>query len=426
VAIAEAARQRRGTVAIRTILVIPHLFVLYFLQIAAGLIAFIGWWGALFTGRLPDFAASYLEGYVRWSARVSAYMFLLTDVYPPFSLDDEPTYPVRVAITPGQPLNRLAVLFRCVLAIPAYIVIVVVTLGTGTIVSFVAWLVTLVAGELPASLHLAFTAVLRYLIRFNCYWLMLTPAYPSGLFGDAPAYGTPPGYGATPGYGTAPGYGMPSGYDATPGYQAPPEYGVPGYGTPGGYGSPGGYGVPAGYGAARPVFEPASWQLILTPVARRLVVLFVVLGSLFWALYGVLIAALVHQGGGFSSTVALDELNSSYSTLSRNLNQWQATVAACDKNLTCVTKADGKAATYFSSFAGKLQVVRAMPVPPAASAAAARLDSDATRAAQDFTELSHATTVAQYQYTFKSSGLQQALNSFDQDYNTLGTALENS
>ena len=34
--------------------------------------------------------------------RVSAYMFLLTDVYPPFTLDDDPTYPVRVAVAQGS------------------------------------------------------------------------------------------------------------------------------------------------------------------------------------------------------------------------------------------------------------------------------------------------------------------------------------
>jgi hypothetical protein len=49
--------------------------------------------------RLPDFAVSYLTGYVLWYTRVTAYAMLLTDVYPPFSLEDEPGYPTR---RPGQ------------------------------------------------------------------------------------------------------------------------------------------------------------------------------------------------------------------------------------------------------------------------------------------------------------------------------------
>ena len=128
-AVADAAAQRRATVAFRFILIIPHLFVLYFLQIAAAVVAFIGWWGALFTGRLPDFAVSYLSGYIRWNTRVSAYMYLLTDVYPPFTLDEDPAYPVRVAVAQEQPLNRLAVLFRWILIIPANIVTTVVVMA---------------------------------------------------------------------------------------------------------------------------------------------------------------------------------------------------------------------------------------------------------------------------------------------------------
>ena len=38
--------------------------------------------------RLPDFAADYLTGYVRWQTRYNAYYLLLTDQYPPFTLED--------------------------------------------------------------------------------------------------------------------------------------------------------------------------------------------------------------------------------------------------------------------------------------------------------------------------------------------------
>ena len=37
-------------------------------------------------------------GAFRWGYRVYAYVFLLTDEYPPFSLEDDPNYPVRVEI----------------------------------------------------------------------------------------------------------------------------------------------------------------------------------------------------------------------------------------------------------------------------------------------------------------------------------------
>ena len=116
-------------------------------------------------------------------------------------------------------------------------------------------------------------------------------------------------------------------------------------------------------------------------------------------------------------------MNSSYGTLTTKMNQWHYTVSACDQNLTCVTKADANAATYFSAFASQL---RATPMPSGAAAAANQVYSDATRVAQNYAQLSQAANVATYQDTFNRLGLQQSLNRFDQDFNALGTALDNS
>ena len=190
VAAAGPARQQRVTVFFRILLAVPHYFVLYFLGIAAGVVAFIGWWGALFTGLLPDFAVTFMTGYIRWSTRVQAYVMLLTDAYPPFSFEDDPGYPVRLVAGQRDRLNRLAVFFRLILVIPASILRALVVFG-GEIVSFIAWLITLIAGQMPASLHQAYTAVLRYSARLDCYFYLLTPAYPGGLFGDGPAGPSP-------------------------------------------------------------------------------------------------------------------------------------------------------------------------------------------------------------------------------------------
>ena len=419
VAAAEPARQRRATVAFRLILVVPHMFLLFFLGIAAVVVAFLGWWGALFTGRLPEFAVNYLSGFMRWVLRYHAYLYLLTDVYPPFTLDDVPEYPVRLAIPERQRLNRAAVFFRFILASPGMIVSTVATEGASSIVLFVAWLIALVNGHLPRPLHQALTALLRYQLRFYCYYWMLTPAYPWGLFGDAP--GTPP---AAPGY--APQYG---GYGyGDPGYT--PGYGTPAsvYGNPGGYGYGYGYGAPGGYGPGQTVFQPVSWQLVLSKAARQLVILFLVLGVLAGILNGAsnsfsLSGALQRAEDASMANHAIGAVNSSYTTLQTRMNQWRYTVSACDQNLTCVTKADANAATDFSTFASELN---ATPMPSGATAAANQVYSDATRVAQDYAQLSQAANVATYQDTFTRLGLQQGLNRFDQDFNALGTARDNS
>jgi len=420
VAVAEPAVQRRLTVAFRVILVIPHMFLLFFLAIAAFVVAFLGWWGALFTGRLPEFAVNYLTGFMRWVLRYQAYLYLLTDVYPPFTLDEVAGYPVRLAVPERQQLNRAAVFFRFILAIPGMIVSTVATEGASSIVLFVAWLIALVTGHLPRPLHQALTALLRYQLRFYCYYWMLTPAYPWGLFGDAP--GMPP---AAPGYAPQYGYGNPS---YTPGYGTPASvYGNHGgYGY--GYGASGGYGARGGYGPDQTVFQPASWQLVLSKAARQLVVLFLVLGVLVGILNGAsnafsLSGALQRAEDASMANNAIGTVNSSYTTLQTNMNRWRYTVSACDQNLTCVTKADAGAATYFSAFASELN---ATPMPSSATAAANQVYSDATRVAQEYAQLSQAVNVATYQNTFNSVGLQQTLDRFDQDFNALGTALDNS
>ena len=80
--------RNRWTVGFRLILVIPQLIVLIFLLIAWLVTAVIGWFAILFTGRYPDGLWRFGEGVMRWTLRVEAYLLLLRDEYPPFSLED--------------------------------------------------------------------------------------------------------------------------------------------------------------------------------------------------------------------------------------------------------------------------------------------------------------------------------------------------
>jgi len=79
--------RNRLTVAFRIILVIPHVIVLVLLAIAALVVVIIGLFAVLFTGRWPAGLRDFVVGALRWSTRVNAYFLLLTDEYPPFSLD---------------------------------------------------------------------------------------------------------------------------------------------------------------------------------------------------------------------------------------------------------------------------------------------------------------------------------------------------
>ncbi|WNF25437.1 DUF4389 domain-containing protein [Streptomyces sp. C11-1] len=180
--IVEPPGQRRLTVLLRLLLLIPHFIVLFFLQIAAFFTVIIGWFAALVLGRLPDPVFRFLSAVLGYDMRVSASDMLLVDRYPPFALTPPPDYPVQIEVRP-TPLNRLAVLFRIFLMIPAAIVQSLAVYGWWAL-CFVWWLITLVLGRMPRPLFEATAATLRYRMRFSAYSMMLTPAYPKGLFGD--------------------------------------------------------------------------------------------------------------------------------------------------------------------------------------------------------------------------------------------------
>ena len=78
--------RNRLTVFFRIIMVIPQVIVLYFLNIAGGVVVLISWFAALFTGSVPEGLHNFMTGYLRWTTRVGAYALLLTDQYPPFSM----------------------------------------------------------------------------------------------------------------------------------------------------------------------------------------------------------------------------------------------------------------------------------------------------------------------------------------------------
>jgi hypothetical protein len=61
--------------------------VLALLGIAAFFAAIVAFFAVLFTGHWPEGLQNFVVGVFRWSTRVAAYYTLLTDEYPPFSLD---------------------------------------------------------------------------------------------------------------------------------------------------------------------------------------------------------------------------------------------------------------------------------------------------------------------------------------------------
>jgi hypothetical protein len=427
VAYAGSVPQRRLTVLVRLLLAIPQLIVLGLLEIAAFVVVVISWFAALVIGRLPAWAAGFLTGWLRWYARVYAYLLLLTDRYPPFTLEDA-DYPVRVATAPGR-LNRFAVLFRIILMIPAYLVTALAVEGVSSIALLVTWLIVLINGRMPDALYQAVAAVHRYAIRFYAYQSLLTATYPWGLFGDRPGAGAAAGPVAGPAAGPPAGAappeagapapagpaweptGTPSAEPGQPGY-AQPGYGQPGYGQPG-------YGQPGPAGLVPPAAGPQAWRLVLSGGARNLVILFLALGVLTAAANGVLSSMSLNSTANRAN--AVNQVSRAHGVLVSTMNALQSQTAACQTNLRCVTREDTRAADAFLTFNSTLRGT-AMP-DGAAPAASLSLQRDTARIAADFRQLATVTSPSQYQQTLASSGLSQTLDQFDHDYQQLGVAL---
>ena len=78
--------RERLTVAFRLILGIPHFVALFFVLIAWVVTSVIAWFAIVITGTGPLGLLTFGVGALRWRLRLEAYLLLMVDEYPPFSL----------------------------------------------------------------------------------------------------------------------------------------------------------------------------------------------------------------------------------------------------------------------------------------------------------------------------------------------------
>ncbi len=162
---------------------IPHLIIAQVLGYVAQVVAFIGWWIILFTGRLPPGMAGILAMSLRYNARAGAFALGLTEDYPPFSFDttgeDPGDYGVRLSVQPAlEGRNRLTVFFRMVMLIPLWVVGMLWAL-IGIVVATIAWFAVLFTGTYPEGMRRIVIGFSRYYNRVSVYGYLLTDEYPS-------------------------------------------------------------------------------------------------------------------------------------------------------------------------------------------------------------------------------------------------------
>ena len=83
----ELTDRNRLTVGLRLIWAIPAAIFGAFLGVAASVVLLVGFFAVLFTGRWPVGLRDFVIGCGRYFVRLTAYLNLLTDQYPPFALE---------------------------------------------------------------------------------------------------------------------------------------------------------------------------------------------------------------------------------------------------------------------------------------------------------------------------------------------------
>ena len=167
---------------VKWLLVIPHFFVLAFLGIGAFFAVVYAFFAVLFTGRWPRGAFDFVVGTVRWVYRVIAYFHLMTDAYPPFSLADDPSYPVRLHVEYPERIDNWRPLVQWLLAIPYLFVASILYWFTG-ILSFIAFFTVLFTKRIPRELFELMVPGLRWNVRGSAYAYFTTERYPPFTWG---------------------------------------------------------------------------------------------------------------------------------------------------------------------------------------------------------------------------------------------------
>ncbi|HET6747071.1 MAG TPA: DUF4389 domain-containing protein [Candidatus Saccharimonadales bacterium] len=135
----------------------------------------------LFRQRYPRWWFDFALELNRFSTRISAYIFLLTDKYPSTvenqSVRLEIEYPEV-----KQDLNRWLPLVKWLLALPHYIVLAVLMVGV-LVVTIIAWFAILFTGKYPKGMFNFVVGFMRWNMRVYAYaFLLSTDQYPPFSF----------------------------------------------------------------------------------------------------------------------------------------------------------------------------------------------------------------------------------------------------
>lgn len=131
----------------------------------------------VFRHKYPGWWFDWNVNLLSFENRVLAYVFLLRDEYP--STDEEQS--VHLALPDpegGRSLNRWMPLVKWLLAIPHFVVLIILTI-VAIVLTVVAWLAILITGRYPRGIYDFVVGTFRWWLRVEAYaFALVTDRYP--------------------------------------------------------------------------------------------------------------------------------------------------------------------------------------------------------------------------------------------------------
>ena len=187
--VAYKERQGRLSTFFRLVLAVPWLVWLYVWGIAFTIVVVMAWFVLLFTAQWPAELFNFAVRYMRFQARVGAWLFMLTDKFPAWGGKPDPQFGVTFEVDAQQCYSRPKTFFRLVLVLPLSALMYGVQFYS-LIFLFLAWWAILFTGRLPHWCYQPLADSMAWNQRVQGYSNLLVEKWPP-FAGNTPLPGVP-------------------------------------------------------------------------------------------------------------------------------------------------------------------------------------------------------------------------------------------
>lgn len=167
---------------VQWLLAIPQLLIANALSSLRSVLTLISLFTVLFTERIPRPLFDMIAMTYRYEWRAVSYALFLHEDYPPFDFqptaaDDGLEPHTSLSLAYPEHLDRWKPLYKWFLAIPHYVVLVVLAVG-GVFAVIGGFFAVVFSGEYPEGARDFLVGVYRYALRVQAYVGLLTDQYP--------------------------------------------------------------------------------------------------------------------------------------------------------------------------------------------------------------------------------------------------------